>query len=380
MGATVYISLGSNVGDRQGFLQQAVDALFTRVGNIRAVSPVYETPAQGFEGSNFYNACLEIHTDFEPDDLLKICLEIETSMGRKRTKEKGYQSREIDIDILFYNRRKWQSDLLEIPHPHFSLRDFVLYPLADIAPDFIDPLSEKKIKEILAQAVFSDKITQTAIRLTNPVNNYHFNQKYIVIEGNIGSGKTTLATQMANDFNGKLVLERFADNPFLPKFYSKPRRYAFPLELSFLADRYQQFTADLAQFDLFSECVIADYDIYKSLIFSKVTLTQDEFLLYKKFFDIIYKDAPKPDIYVYLYQSTEQLLENIRKRGRSFEQNIQPEYLQKINEGYMAYLRSRPKEHTLIINMSELDFVKNRNDYLYLLEKINQAIKTKQQT
>lgn len=373
MSATAYISLGSNLGNRQAHLQQAVDKLFTRAGHIAAVSPVYETPAQGFTGNHFYNACLALVTDFEPDDLLDICLNIEAEMGRKRASKKGYASRTIDLDILFYDLRKWQSNRLEIPHPNACERNFVLYPLADIAPDFIDPVSGKKIKEILLQATFSGKIAHAEVHLQNPDNQYHFGQKYIVIEGNIGSGKTSLATRIASDFNGKLILERFADNPFLPKFYNKPRRYAFPLELSFLADRYQQFTED-TRFDLFSDCLIADYDIYKSLIFSKVTLSEDEFLLYKKFFDIIYKDAVKPDLYVYLYQSTEQLLKNIRKRGRTYEQSIQPDYLQKINDGYMEYLRVRDKDKTLIINMNNLDFVKSRYDYLYLLDKINNVL------
>lgn len=373
MSATAYISLGSNLGDRLLHLQQAVDALFVQAGHVVAVSAVYETPAQGFSGHNFYNAVLELTTDFEPEELLAICLKIEEDMGRKRNSKKAYTSRSIDLDIVFYDRRKWQSERLEIPHPRFSERDFVLYPLADIAPEFIDPVSGKKIKDILLQSAFTGKITHVDGHLKNPKNSYPFAQKYIVIEGNIGSGKTSLATRMAEDFNGKLILERFADNPFLPKFYNKPRRYAFPLELSFLADRYRQFTED-TRFDLFSDFLVADYDIYKSLIFSKVTLAEEEFVLYKKFFDIIYKDALKPDLYVYLYQSTEQLLANIQKRGRSYEQSIQPEYLQKINEGYLEYLRSRDKNKTLIINMNELDFVKNRYDYLYLLDKIQHTL------
>lgn len=373
MSATAYISLGSNLGDRLGRLQQAVDALFVQAGHIITVSSVYETPAQGFSGNNFYNAVLELTTDFEPEELLSICLKIEEDMGRKRNSKKGYTSRSIDLDIIFYDRRKCQSESLEIPHPRFSERDFVLYPLADIAPEFIDPVSGKKVKDILLESAFTGKITHVDGHLKNPKSNYTFGQKYIVLEGNIGSGKTSLATRIAEDFNGKLILERFADNPFLPKFYNKPRRYAFPLELSFLADRYQQFTED-TRFDLFSDFLVADYDIYKSLIFSKVTLTEEEFVLYKKFFDIIYKDALKPDLYVYLYQSTEQLLANIQKRGRSYEQSIQPDYLQKINDGYMEFLRGRDKSKTLIINMNELDFVKNRYDYLYLLDKIQNTL------
>ena len=196
----------------------------------------------------------------------------------------------------------------------------------------------------------------------------HYN--YIAIEGNIGAGKTTLVNKIADDFNAKTVLERFADNPFLPKFYEDQIRYAFPLEMSFLADRYQQISDDLAQFDLFKDFIVADYHIFKSLIFAKVTLAEDEFRLYKTMFDIIYKEMPKPDLYIYLYQNTERLLENIKLRGRSYEQNIPAEYLEKINSGYLDYIKSQPDLNVLIIDVSDRDFVKSQQDYIYILDQI----------
>ena len=156
----------------------------------------------------------------------------------------------------------------------------------------------------------------------------------------------------------------------MPKFYENQHRYAFPLEMSFLADRYQQLLEDIAQFDLFKDCVIADYDAYKSLIFAKVTLAEEEFNLYKKLFHLMHKELPKPDVYVYLYQNTERLLENIKKRGRSFEKGIAPEYLQQINDGYFDYIKTMPQERVKIIDISEIDFVKNRGDYLKLLKQI----------
>ena len=106
-------------------------------------------------------------------------------------------------------------------------------------------------------------------------------------------------------------MERFADNPFLPKFYEDQSRYAFPLEMSFLADRYKQLSGDLAQFDLFKEFIVADYHIFKSLFFAKITLTEDEYRLYRKLFDIIDREMPKPDLYIYLHQNPERLLQNI---------------------------------------------------------------------
>jgi deoxyadenosine/deoxycytidine kinase len=183
-----------------------------------------------------------------------------------------------------------------------------------------------------------------------------------------------LATKIAQDFNAKTVLERFADNPFLPKFYEDQNRYAFPLEMSFLADRYKQLSDDLAQFDLFKDFIVADYHIFKSLIFAKITLSEEEYRLYRTLFDIVYREMPKPDLYVYLYQNSERLLQNIKKRGRSYEQKIPASYLDKINKGYLDYIKSQTELNVLIIDVSNLDFVKNQEDYLYVLNEIQQKI------
>ena len=194
--------------------------------------------------------------------------------------------------------------------------------------------------------------------------------RYVAIEGNIGAGKTSLATQLASDFNTKLVLERFKENPFLPEFYKDPDRFAFPLEMSFLADRYQQLLDDLTQCNLVKENVIGDYDANKSLIFAKITLQKEEFTLYKKLFQIMHKELPKPDAYVYLYQNTERLLENIKNRGRDFEQEIEASYLQKINEGYIEFIKKQHIDTIKIIDISEMDFVDNRLDYVQVLREI----------
>jgi deoxyadenosine/deoxycytidine kinase len=176
---------------------------------------------------------------------------------------------------------------------------------------------------------------------------------------------------MSDEFNAKIVLERFADNPFLPKFYEDQERFAFPLEMSFLADRYQQLTDDLAQFDLFKNFIVSDYYIFKSLIFAQVTLQKEEYALYRKMFDIMYKEISKPDLYIYLYQNTDRLLENIKKRGRIYEQNIEASYLQKIHVGYINFIKTEQDLNTLIIDVSELDFVNNHKDYREVLKIIN---------
>jgi deoxyadenosine/deoxycytidine kinase len=196
---------------------------------------------------------------------------------------------------------------------------------------------------------------------------------YLAIEGNIGSGKTTLAQMIAEDFNGRLMLERFADNPFLPKFYKNPERYAFTLEMSFLADRYQQISDDLAQLDLFKDFVISHYYVYKSLIFSNITLSVEEYKLYRTLFFQMHKDLPKPDLYIYLYQSTERLQANIQKRGRSYEQDITKEYLERIQKGYLEFLKNQSGLRIKIIDITELDFVQDREHYFLLLKEIESA-------
>lgn len=186
---------------------------------------------------------------------------------------------------------------------------------------------------------------------------------YLVIEGNIGAGKTTLAKMLSVDLNSKLILEGFSDNPFLPKFYSDPAKYSFPLELSFLAERYSQLKTDLASRDLFHELTITDYYFMKSLIFAQNTLAPDEYNLYRKFFDIIYERLPKPDLYVYLHLPEDLLIENIRKRDRDYEQSIKIGYLKTIREGYFNFFSQQNDFPVLIIDTSKIDFVKNNSDY-----------------
>jgi deoxyguanosine kinase len=193
---------------------------------------------------------------------------------------------------------------------------------------------------------------------------------YLVIEGNIGAGKTTLASRIAEQFNGRLILERFADNPFLPKFYQDPDKYSFPLELSFLASRYRQLNEELGTQDLFKDFTVADYYFMKSLVFAASTLKGDEFNLYRQIFYIIYSSLPKPDIYVYLHIKPERLLENIRKRGREYEKSITGEYLQKIQDSYFAFFKQNTENRYLIIDINNLDFVADGNHYNMIIDTI----------
>ncbi len=193
---------------------------------------------------------------------------------------------------------------------------------------------------------------------------------YIVIEGNIGAGKTSLARMIAGQFNAKLILEQFADNPFLPKFYDDPDKYSFPLELSFLASRYKQLKEELETQDLFKSFTVADYYFMKSLVFAASTLKGDEYNLYRQIFHIIYGQLPKPDIYVYLHLSTERLLSNIEKRGRDYERSITKEYLQKIQDSYFTFFKQNPENRYLVIDIDRLDFIGERNNYTTIVDTI----------
>jgi deoxyadenosine/deoxycytidine kinase len=193
---------------------------------------------------------------------------------------------------------------------------------------------------------------------------------YVVIEGNIGAGKTTLAGRIADQFNAHLVLEHFADNPFLPRFYSDPEKYSFPLELSFLASRYKQMKEELVPQDLFKSFSIADYYIMKSLVFASSTLTGDEYNLYRQIFYIIYGSLPNPDIYVYLHLGAERLLENIKRRGREYEKSITMEYLRKIENSYFSFFKQNPENKYLVLDVNNLDFVSNENHYSKVIDAI----------
>lgn len=193
---------------------------------------------------------------------------------------------------------------------------------------------------------------------------------YIVIEGNIGAGKTSLAKKIAEDTNARLILEQFEENPFLPKFYKEPDRYAFPVELTFLADRYQQLKDEITPRDLFQHRIVSDYYFFKSLIFSRKTLKDDEYSLYKRVFEMIQQQLIKPDIYVYLHVTTERLIENIRMRGRSYEADINKEYLDQIQTSYFEFIKTHKEMTFLVIDINNIDFVNNSQDYLKLKNTI----------
>jgi deoxyadenosine/deoxycytidine kinase len=196
--------------------------------------------------------------------------------------------------------------------------------------------------------------------------NYH----YIAIEGNIGAGKTTLAHILSKRLNSRLVLEEFADNPFLPKFYENPQQYAFPLELFFMAERYKQLKELINTKDLFQSVTVSDYLFTKCLLFAKVNLTEEEFRLYHKLYEIIKQPLMQPDILIYLHVPIQKLQKNIKKRNRSYEQGIPDEYLFKLQETYTNYIKQHNIK-TLFIDASNADFLGNDKHLSIVLDALN---------
>ena len=197
--------------------------------------------------------------------------------------------------------------------------------------------------------------------------------QFITIEGNIGAGKTTLSNILAQKLNAKLILEEFADNPFLPKFYEKPDQFAFPLELFFMAERYKQLKDFLNTQDLFQQVTISDYLFTKCLLFAKVNLPDEEFRLYQKLFDIIHQQITVPDILIYLHAPVQKLQENIKKRNRSYEQDTKDDYLFNLQETYTSYIKQH-NINTIFIDASNADFLNNDAHVQVVLDALDKDL------
>lgn len=195
---------------------------------------------------------------------------------------------------------------------------------------------------------------------------------FLTIEGNIGSGKTSLAKKIASDFNGKLILEEFADNPFLPKFYKNSKSNAFPLELFFMAERFNQLSGEKSEIDLFSEFTVSDYSFFKSKLFAQNNLEQDELNLFNRLYNIMFSSVKKPDLLIYLHADIERLQENIKKRGREYEQNISNNYLKEIEKKYFDYLKKQNDFPVLMLDVSKQNFIEDHKIYNQIITEIKE--------
>jgi deoxyguanosine kinase len=200
---------------------------------------------------------------------------------------------------------------------------------------------------------------------------------FITVEGNIGAGKTTLTHLLAKHYNARIILEEFADNPFLSKFYENPQQYAFPVELFFMAERYKQLKEMIHTKDLFQSITVSDYLFTKCLLFAKVTLPDEEFRLYQKLFDIIHQQLAFPDILIYLHAPIKKLQENIKKRNREYEQNISNEYLFNLQETYTSYIKQHNIK-TIFIDASNADFLGNSKHMQVVIDALEGNIQNGQ--
>ncbi len=372
----IYIALGSNMGDRLANLQQAVNRIDNEIGQVSRCSSVYEVPAVGFSGPIFLNACLVAESDKTPRAILKALQTIENKMGRKQVADGLYHNRPIDLDLIMVDDELVYSDELTVPHPRLQDRLFVLQPLCEIAPQKNVPNQNQTVSQLAKICNDTTKISPFREGIQRPA--IHFLKQFnrICVEGTIGCGKTSFAKRIAEDLQAKLFLERFAENPFLPKFYDDADRYAFPLEMSFLADRFTQQRELSEQLNLFGQGIVSDYEVHKSLIFTQFTLSSEEFALYRTIFYNMMPDVQKPDLYILLKQTTPRLLANIKKRGRSYERTIDSEYLDKLRQGYQNFKRSHPDWNIVEIDLSGLDFVSNDSDYHEVVNQLRSALST----
>lgn len=362
-----YISLGSNEGDRLNYLREAVLKIQQQIGSLTELSSPYETTAWGFEGADFVNACIGILTTDPPIRLMEKLLAIERSLGRVRPTATGYSARTIDLDLLFYEDHRVDSERLTLPHPRISQRNFILIPLSEIAPDFVHPQNGMSIRALTAAS--PDSFIPIRLPLSRWTSKLFSEDELLVFEGNIGVGKTSLAQKIARDFEVPALLENFSHNPFLEKFYLQPKRFALPLENHFLEDRFRMFSRFL-QSNASPKNGVSDHSLFKSLIFAKINLPPKDFSRFKTQYLRLAETLVFPQKIVFLHRPIEQLLDQIRKRGRSYEQKISSDYLKRIAEGYALFFEEEMPFSFIKIDLKDGDFLKDEAFYQRLLQQI----------
>ncbi len=362
-----FLSLGGNLGNRMENMNQAIKTISIECGKIVRMSKVYETEPWGKSSQNRYlNRVIKINTELSAKALLDTLLSIEKRGGRKRDKDQ-YADRTIDIDILFFNDSVIQLPALQVPHPRAHLRKFILVPLHEIEKGLIHPIFKKDIKTLLSNC--EDKLE---VHLKNEI----FGPNYICIEGNIGSGKTTLAKALQKKWSSQFLPEIYEDNLLLPLFYENPKPYALSMEFSFMINRLHQITK---AFHAHGPRIISDYSFYKCLWFAKVNLRASEFSIFEKNFYHLLSLLPQPQLIVYLDTSISNLLNNISKRGRPYEQQMKKNYLQSIELSYKSGLKTLKNVNKLVIPIKnyyagvESEFIEIIDNYI--LENFGEKLK-----
>lgn len=364
----IIISLGSNIGDRLNALYKAIALLEAYPISIKSLSKVYETPAWGFKSDPFYNACVIIETKLKPKDLLEVLLKVEKTMGRFPSKGKGYSSRIIDLDLLFYKNKNIFSAELKVPHPKLHKRNFVLAPLFEIAPKFVHPILFQTIEELFQKS--SDETIATPLTFDLGLPPIFKSFPYIVIEGNIGVGKTTLARLLAENYKADLLSESFTKNPFLEAFYKDPKTHSLAVENFFLKDRFKN---DIVFWKEKHNTVVADFSLYKSIVFARENLNILECRIYKESFDTMIKSIKTPTLLIFLKSKISRLKANIKKRGRNFEKDLKLEYLSGIQKGYAELLKQELPFPVKELDINKLDFQHDKNAFQSILRSVFRA-------
>ena len=365
---TAYISLGSNLGDRYDFFIKSINLIEKKIGRIIISSSIYETDSWGFKSKTFLNACIGVKTMKNPSEILDNLINIEMSLGRERKINKEYQDRFIDLDLLFYGDKIINSKKLKLPHPRISLRKFILKPLSEIAGEKIHPVSSKTIFELLQDC--QDKNT---VKKFNKNFLLKSNKKFLAIEGNIGVGKTSLVKLISKQKNCTVFLEKYSNNRFIEDFYENKKKFAYNTENEFFNLRVNDFEK---KFFEKNKCqnIISDFSIYKSLIFAKQNLNEKDFIKFNYDFKNKIQTFKPPDLIIFLKQKNINLINNIKKRNRSFEKKIDISYLKKIENGYLDFFNNNKFIKVFEIDLSNKDFIKKQGDLDMIIETINAVL------
>ncbi|MDC0486854.1 2-amino-4-hydroxy-6-hydroxymethyldihydropteridine diphosphokinase [Flavobacteriaceae bacterium] len=361
----IYISLGSNQGDRLIYLVKALCFLESFGIKISLLSRIYETPPWGFESTPFYNACAQLQTELSPLQLMEVLLNVEQLLGRSRSISDGYTARTIDLDLLCYEEVELISDRLTLPHPRLELRNFVLHPLEEIAGGWIHPVFRKTISEL--KQASSDEAICNPFPFSFWSPPLFESYSYIVVEGNIGVGKSTLTKKLGAQYKAEILLETFVDNPYLASFYKDPKKYALAVETFFLNDKLAQ-TAQFWKHN--STKVVSDYFLNKSLVFATQNLSKDDFIIYQEEFSKAIKKQVNPTLMVYLHAEVPHLQKQIKKRGRPFEKEIQADYLMKIAKGYEKLIQTDLPFPVVNIAVDDLNFESDEAAFQSILRAI----------
>ncbi len=373
-GKTVWLALGSNIGDRADRIRKALE--FLREISLDPLHPskIYETaPVGPIDQGKFLNLCVRFSTKLSPRQLLDYCRDVEIRLGR--IPRGHWAPREIDLDILAYEKESLQQADLIIPHPRIAERQFVLVPLADLDPHLVLPGYKENVQRLLQKLRDQEGAMDIEEYRVLPQGFMALPDRlrYVAVEGVIGVGKTTLVKLLCERTSSISLFEEFENNPFLSDFYRDRHRFAFQTQVFFLLSRFRQIQEHFQQQDLFRPQVVSDYMFAKDKIFATLNLDENEMGLYHRLSSLLEKQLPHPDYVIYLQADTKTLMQRIRQRDRYYERNIDEGYIEGLNQAYNSYFHNYTDSPLLIVNTNHIDFVRSPGDMQLLLEQTLKA-------